>query len=73
MRERAKEILLKLKENNVALKTAFDEYVEQLSKELERPKDIAVTLVTSELVNQHEKELILHELFSKFTLESVKK
>ena len=73
MRERAKQIFLDLKEKDKALSTAFDEYVESLSLSLEVPKDIAVTLVTDELVNKYEKNLILRELFSKMTLENLDK
>ncbi len=73
MREKAKQIFLDLKEKDKALSTAFDEYVESLSLSLDVPKDIAVTLVTDELVNKYEKNLILRELFSKMTLETLDK
>ena len=73
MKEKAKEILLKLKEKDKALSVAFDDYVELLVKELEISKDIAVTLVTDELVNNYYKDLILRDLFSKTTLETIKK
>ena len=73
MKERAKEILLNLKEKDKALSAAFDDYVEHLVKELEISRDIAVTLVTDELVNKYHRDLILRDLFSKATLETVKK
>lgn len=73
MKEKAKRILLELKARDAALSKAFDGYVEQLSRELEIDKDIAVTLVTDELVNRNQKELILSSLFSKATLEGLKK
>ena len=38
-----------------------------------RQLPIAVTLVTDELVNKYERKLILSELFSQSTLESIKK
>ncbi|MBQ7339228.1 MAG: hypothetical protein IJW43_00035 [Clostridia bacterium] len=69
MKEKAKEILLGLKQKDKVLASAFNEYVELLVSSLEIPKDIAITLVTSELVNKYQKELILRDLFSKSTLE----
>ena len=68
MKEKAKRILIELKEKNKALSEAFDEYVQSLSDELEIPKDIAITLVTDELVNKYQKDLILRNLFSRSTL-----
>ena len=41
MKEKARRILIELKEKNKALSEAFDEYVKSLSDELEIPKDIA--------------------------------
>ena len=73
MKEKAKRILIELKEKNKALSEAFDEYVKSLSDELEIPKDIAITLVTDELVNKYQKDLILRDLFSRATLEILDK
>lgn len=73
MREKAKKILLKLKEKNKALSDSFDDYVKILSKELEIPRELTITLVTDELVNKYQRDLILHELFSKSTLEILDK
>ena len=73
MRERAKEILIRLKEKDELLSKAFDEYVQLLVKELEISERIAITLVTDELVNSFQKDLILRDLFSKSTLEKLKK
>lgn len=73
MREKAKEILLELKAKDKVLSDAFDEYVNHLKETLEIPKEIAVSLVTSELVSKYEKDLIMRDLFSKITLESIKK
>ncbi len=73
MRERAKGILINLKNKNSDLKESFDAYVKSLSESLEIPERIAVNLVTDELVMQYEKQLILSELFSKYTLEDMKK
>lgn len=73
MREKAKNILFELKEKDTALSTAFNEYVEHLSNSLEISKDLAVTLVTDELVNKYERDLILRDLFSRLTLENIKK
>ena len=72
MKERAKQALLELKAQNKDLSDAFDAYVKKLADELEIPESIAVTLVTTELVNRNEKKLILHDLFSKATLDEVK-
>ena len=73
MKEKAKRILIELKEKNKVLSEAFDEYVKSLSDELEIPKDIAITLVTDELVNKYQKDLILRDLFSRATLEILNK
>ena len=73
MRERAKKILLKLKEKNKALSEVFDDYVKSLSVSLEISESIAVTLVTDELVNKYQKDLILRDLFSSSTLEILDK
>ena len=72
MKERAKQALLELKEKNKDLSEAFDAYVKKLAEELEIPESIAVTLVTTELVNANERKLILHDLFSKTKLDEVK-
>jgi len=69
MKEKAKEIFNKLKEKNKELSDIFNEYVDSLSVDLEIPREIAVTLVTDQLVVENEKKLILHGLFSKYTLE----
>ena len=73
MKEKAKKILLKLKGQNKVLSDSFDDYVSSIVKELEIPKDIAITLVTSELVNKYHRDLILHELFSNATLKNLDK
>ena len=73
MRERAKEIFIRLKEKDKALSEAFDEYVQHLVKELEISESLAVTLVTDELVNNHQRDLIMRDLFSKLTLENLDK
>lgn len=71
MKEKAKQIFNELKAKSAELSAAFDDYVEKLVAELEIDKTIAVTLVTDELVNQNQKSLILHGLFSKATLENM--
>ena len=73
MKEKARKILLELKKKDKALSKAFDTYVKHLVDSLEIPEDIAVTLVRDELVNQYERKLILHNLFSKTTLENLDK
>ena len=73
MRERAKEILLKLKAKDKVLSKAFNDYVKHLVDELEISEELAVTLVTDELVNKYQRDLILRDLFSKSTLENAKK
>ena len=72
MKEKAKKVLLELKAQNKDLSDAFDAYVKKLAEELEIPESIAVSLVTTEMVNRNEKKLILHDLFSKATLDEVK-
>lgn len=72
MKEKAKQIFLALKEKDKTLSAAFDDYVKFLCSELEINERIAVTLVTDELVNKYEKDLILRELFSKTTLDTLK-
>ena len=72
MKERAKQVLMELKEKNKELSDAFDAYVKKMAEELEIPESIAVSLVTTEMVNRNEKKLILHDLFSKVTLDEVK-
>lgn len=69
MRERAKEVLLKLKSEKREIAEAFDNYVKHLVEELEIEESLAVTLVTDDLVNEYESRLIMHELFKKSTLE----
>ena len=69
MRERAKEVLLKLKSEKREIAEAFDNYVKHLVEELEIEESLAVTLVTDELVNRHQRTLIMRDLFSKSTLE----
>lgn len=73
MNERAKQIFNELKRNDAELSKLFDVYVKKLSNDLEIPEDIAVTLVTDELVNRYEKKLILKGLFGKQTLETLEK
>ena len=73
MKEKARHILLDLKTRDEELKNIFDEYVNLLRDELEIPEEIAVKLVTDELVNKYEKQLILRNLFSNLTLENLKK
>ena len=69
MKERAKEILLKLKSEKKEFSEAFNNYVKHLVVELEIDESLAVTLVTDELVNQYERKLIMQDLFSKLTLD----
>ena len=69
MREKAKAILLDLKEVDAPFRESFNVYVKALTSTLEIPEDIAVRLVIDDLVNKYEKKLILHELFSSETLE----
>ncbi len=73
MKEKARHILLDLKTRDEELKKIFDEYVNLLRDELEIEEEIAVRLVTDELVNKYEKQLILRNLFSNLTLENLKK
>ena len=73
MNERAKQIFNELKEQDDALSKSFDVYVKKLSEELEIPEEIAVTIVTDELVNRYENKLILKGLFTKRTLEKLGK
>ena len=72
MRERAKRALEVLKAKNQELSDQFNSYVALLKEELEIPEEIAVKLVTTELISCNEKKLILYDLFSKKTLEDVK-
>ena len=72
MREKAKKIFLDLKAKDKELKKIFDEYVNSLKNELEIDEDIAIKLVTDELVNKYEKQLILRNLFSNLTLKNLK-
>lgn len=69
MKERAKEILLKLKSEKKEFSEVFNNYVKHLVVELEIDESLAVTLVTDELVNQYERKLIMQDLFSKLTLD----
>ena len=73
MNERAKQIFNELKEQDDSLSKSFDVYVKKLSEELEIPEEIAVTIVTDELVNRYENKLILKGLFTKRTLEKLGK
>ena len=73
MKEKARHILLDLKTRDEELKKIFDEYVNLLRDELDIEEEIAVRLVTDELVNKYEKQLILRNLFSNLTLENLKK
>lgn len=72
MRERARNALNELKAKDQDLRDKFNSYVALLAEELEIPEDVAVALVTEELVNRNERKLILYDLFSKKTLENVK-
>ncbi len=72
MRDKAKEYFNELKTSDTTLQGAFNDYVDLLVARLEIPKDIAVRIVTDELVNRYEKQLLLKQLFSKMTLEDVK-
>ena len=73
MKEKVRHILLDLKTRDEELKKIFDEYVNLLRDELDIEEEIAVRLVTDELVNKYEKQLILRNLFSNLTLENLKK
>ena len=73
MNERAKQIFNELKADSAELSKSFDVYVKKLSEELEIPEEIAVTIVTDDLVNRYENELILKGLFTKRTLEKLGK
>ncbi len=68
MKERAKKEFNKFKEKDAELNKLFNEYVEDIEIRLEIPKRIAVSLVTDELVNRYEKQLILRSIFSETTL-----
>ena len=68
MIEKAKEALEELKAQNQDLQDKFNTYVSYLQQELEIPEEIAVSLVTTELVNLNKKKLMLHALFSEKTL-----
>ena len=69
MREKAKKILQVLRFKDKVLSEAFNSYVDKLTESLEIPRDIAVKIVTDELVLEYEKKLILSELFSQSTLD----
>lgn len=71
MKEKAKEILLKLKEKNKVLSDSIDDYVKAVAKELEISDEIASRLVMTEIVNKNQKQLILSQLFSPSTLNEV--
>ena len=71
MNEKAKEVLLRFKELDAEFSKSFDAYVDALVKNLEIPRNIAVTLVTTEMVNKNETKLILYDLFSEKTIKSV--
>ena len=73
MNERAKEVLLRLKKLDKEFSDSFEAYVDSLTKELEIPREIAVTLVTDECVNKYQRQLILHDLFSEMTLDKLNK
>ena len=73
MKEKAKQIFLGLKEKDKVLSEAFNNYVKKLSEDLEINEELAVTLVTDELVNRYQKNLILENLFSKYSLENLEK
>ncbi len=71
MKEKAKEILLRLKEKNKVLSDSIDDYVKAVAKELEISDEIASSLVMTEIVNKNQKQLILSQLFSPSTLDEV--
>ena len=64
MKEKAKEILLKLKGKHKELSDSIDNYANLLSKELDIPEQIAKTIVLDDITNKHQKRLLLTELFS---------
>lgn len=64
MKEKAKEILLKLKEKHKELSDSIDDYARLVSKELDIPEDIAKTVVLDDITNKHLKRLLLVELFN---------
>ena len=72
MNEKAKKIFIELKEQDKDLSDSFNVYVDSLAERLDIPREIAVTLVTDELVNKYQKQLILKGLFSNMTLEDNK-
>ena len=71
MNDKAKEVLLRLKEQDAELSKSFEAFVDAIVRELEIPRNIAVTLVTTEMVNKNEKKLILYDLFSEKTIKEV--
>lgn len=72
MREKAKKALEKLKRKDKKLQEQFDSLVALLKEELEINEQIAVALVTQELVNRNKQKLYAQELFSRETLEAIK-
>ena len=68
MKEKAKEILLKLKEKNEFISNEIDSYAKLLASELDIPEDIAKNCVLDDLSNKYQKKLILLELFATDTL-----
>ena len=68
MKEKAKEILLKLKAKNQELSDSIDNYANLLSKELDIPESIAKTVVLDDITNKHQKKLLLVELFNEDVL-----
>ena len=68
MQQRAKEVLLTLKEKNKELSDSIDNYAGLVAKELDIPVDIAKTVVLTDLCKENEKKLILLGLFGLDTL-----
>ncbi len=68
MKEKAKEILLKLKQKKQELSDSIDAYSNMVAKELDIPEEIAKTVVLDDITNKYQKQLLLYELFSEETL-----
>lgn len=68
MKEKAKEILLKLTQKKKELSDSIDSYSNLVAKELDIPEEIAKTIVLDDITNKYQKQLLLYELFSEETL-----
>lgn len=68
MKEKAKEILIKLKAKYKELSDSIDDYSKLVSKELDIPETIAKTVVLDDITNKYQKQLLLYELFNEETL-----